>query len=897
MSTQSVRYSHSHHLLAVKGCSAMLDVLALEGDEGLSTPFHYRIEFTSDDHGITREAMLMKPASLTLQKPGNRKVAAQPLRIIRGVVIGFECLSTSKDETRYALTLQPRLALLDRSHQNVIYQDQSVPQIVEKILRERHGMRGQDFLFSFDTEKYPRREQVMQFGEDDLTFITRLLGEVGIWFRFTTDTRLMIDVVEFYDSQQGYAKGVTLPSIPPSGQLDGETDAVWNMESRFAVVEKQVSLREYNYRQAAEDMSTKADITRGDSTTYGEAYHWGDNYLTPGDSYARYAKPESGMFYTRLRHERYLNAQTHLTGQTACCTLFPGQVMRVTGGHEVSDIYAKGVLVTRIISEARRDKALVVSFEAIPDNDNYAYRPQPPARPVMAGTLPARVTCTPGNELYGHIDPDGRYRVNMLFDRDEWRPGGESLWVRQSRPYAGDTYGLHLPLLAGTEVAIGFENGDPDRPYIAGVLHDSKHPDHVTIRNDRRNILRTPAKNEIQLGDSRDQEHIRIRTEYGGRSSLSLGHIVDDAGESQHQNQKRGDGIELRTDTWGALRAGKGIFISADGQPMAQGQQLEMDAALGNLNLAREQMSEISADAQAATASPADLQAQIALLEQKLTDLKQSVLLLSAPDGAAMTSGEQLQLSAGSNLIATAGKNADISVVKNFFIGVGNTLSVFVRKLGIKLIANQGPVQLQAQNDLMELLARKAISIVSTEDEIKIIANKKLTLSGGGSAITLDENSIEAATIGDCRIKAGQFIRSGGASQKMTLPVFPVIESGEQSMRFAFAGADTAAEVMDLMVDQPYTIDDGKGNILASGRTDMTGRLPEIVTKESEALNLIIGDEEWQSEILARQPVDVESTDDLLDDEQDSDLFVFDSEDGPETSLTESMLNKLLSTS
>lgn len=897
MSTQPVRYSHSHHLLSVKGCSAMLDVLALEGDEGLSTPFRYRIEFTSDDHGIARETMLMKPASLTLQKPGNRKVAVQPLRIIRGVVTSFERLNTSKDETRYALTLQPRLALLDRSRQNVIYQDQSVPQIVEKILRERHGMRGQDFLFSFDTEKYPRREQVMQFGEDDLTFITRLLGEVGIWFRFTTDTRLMIDVVEFYDGQQGYAKGLTLPSIPPSGQLDGETDAVWDMASRFAVVEKQVSLREYNYRQAAEDMNTKADVTRGDSTTYGEAYHWGDNYLTPGDSYARYPEPESGMFYTRLRHERYLNAQTHLTGQTACCTLFPGQVVRITGGHEVSDIYAKGVLVTRIISEARRDKALVVSFEAIPDNDNYAYRPQPPARPVMAGTLPARVTCTPGNDLYGHIDPDGRYRVNMLFDRDEWRPGGESLWVRQSRPYAGDTYGLHLPLLAGTEVAIGFENGDPDRPYIAGVLHDSKHPDHVTIRNDRRNILRTPAKNEIQLGDSREQEHIRIRTEYGGRSSLSLGHIVDDAGESQHQNQKRGDGFELRTDTWGALRAGKGIFISADGQPMAQGQQLEMDAALGNLNLAREQMSEISADAQAATASPADLQAQIALLEQKLTDLKQSVLLLSAPDGAAMTSGEQLQLSAGSNLIATAGKNADISVVKNFFIGVGNTLSVFVRKLGIKLIANQGAVQIQAQNDLMELLARKAINIVSTEDEIKVLANKKLTLGGGGSSITLDQNGIISATIGDFRINAGQFIRSGGASQKTTFPVFPVIEPGEQSMRFAFAGADTAAEVMDLMVDQPYTIDDGKGNILASGRTDTAGRLPEIVTKENETLNLIIGDEEWQSETLVSQSMDQEPVDNLLDDELDPTIFVLGSEDVPETSLTESMLEKLLRTS
>ncbi|GHM20225.1 hypothetical protein ECZU43_42830 [Escherichia coli] len=66
----------------------------------------------------------------------------------------------------------------------------------------------------------------------------------------------------------------------------------------------------------------------------------------------------------------------------------------------------------------------------------------------MAGTLPARVTSTVKNDIYAHIDKDGRYRVNLDFDRDTWKPGYESLWVRQSRPYAGDTYGLHLPLLA-----------------------------------------------------------------------------------------------------------------------------------------------------------------------------------------------------------------------------------------------------------------------------------------------------------------------------------------------------------------------------------------------------------------------------------------------------------------
>ncbi|WP_433911833.1 type VI secretion system Vgr family protein [Raoultella ornithinolytica] len=763
----TIRFSHNHHQLSVKGCEAELDVLAFEGDETLSTPFSYRIEFTSCDHAISKEMMLMKAASLTLQAPVDQGYGIkmqQAVRTLQGVVSGFERLNTSKDETHYALTLQPRLALLDRSHQNAIYQDMSVPQIVEKILRERHNMRGQDFLFSLSKE-YPRREQVMQYGEDDLHFITRLLGEVGIWFRFTTDTRLNIDVVEFYDGQLGYEKGLTLPSVPPSGQHSEGVDSVWGMESHHNVVQKQVSTRDYNYRQATDDMNTLVDATRGDNTTYGEAYHYADNYLTQGSAYDRNPAPESGAFYARIRHERYLNGQTQIHAITSCPTLSPGQVLKVTGGYEVADVFAQGVVITAMHSHARRDEDFGVRFDGIPDSTDFGFRPDPGSRPVMAGTLPARVTSTTENDTYGHIDKDGRYRVNMLFDRDNWETGFESLWVRQSRPYAGDTYGLHLPLLAGTEVAIGFEDGNPDRPYISGVLHDSAHGDHVTIRNYKRNVLRTPANNKIRLDDSRDQEHIKVSTEYGGKSQLNLGHLVD------AEKQKRGEGFELRTDSWGAIRAQKGMFISADGQAKAQGQVLEMDPAVSNLSDAREQMTSISTDAQTATANPADLQAQINLLEQQLTDLKKSVLLLSAPDGMALTSGQHLQVSAGQNLIATAGKNADVSVVKNLFIGVGNALSVFVRKLGIKLIANQGPVQVQAQNDLMGLLARKEISIFSTEDEIKIIAKKKITLNGGGSYITLDVNAIESATMGDFRTRAGHYTRQTRAQNKPTIPV------------------------------------------------------------------------------------------------------------------------------
>ncbi len=801
-----IRFSHNHHLLSVKGCDAELDVLAFEGDEALSQPFSYRIEFTSGDSAISKEMMLMKAASLTLQAPveqGFGIKVQQPMRVVQGVITGFERFGTSADQAHYAVTLQPRLALLDRSHQNAIYQDISVPHIVEKILRERHGMRGQDFLFSL-TREYPRREQVMQYGEDDLHFITRLLGEVGIWFRFTTDTRLDIDVVAFYDSRQGYETGLTLPAVPPSGQHSTGADAVWGMACHHQVVQKQVSTRDYNYRQATEDMNTQVDATRGDTTTYGDAYHYADNYLTPGSTSDNNPAPESGAFYARIRHERYLNGQTQTQALTSCPTLSPGQVLNVTGGDDVADVFAQGVVITAMHSQARRDRDFEVHFSGIPDGNDFSFRPEPGARPVMAGTLPARVTSTTENDTYGHIDKDGRYRVNMLFDRDNWETGFESLWVRQSRPYAGDTYGLHLPLLAGTEVAIGFEDGNPDRPYIAGVLHDSAHGDHVTIRNYKRNVLRTPANNKIRLDDERGKEHIKVSTEYGGKSQLNLGHLVDS------ERQKRGEGFELRTDGWGAIRAQKGLFISADGQAKAQGQVLAMEPALGNLSDAREQMMAISGDAQKATANPADLQAQIKLLEQRLSELKQSVLLLSAPDGVALTSGQHLQVSAGQNLIATAGKNADVSVVKNLFIGVGNALSVFVRKLGIKLIANQGPVQVQAQNDLMALLARKEISIVSTEDEIKIIAKKKLTLNGGGSYITLDVHAIELATMGDFRTRAGHYARQTRAQNKPNIsPLSNAIDDGSHNIRYLCADDNGIP-----MLNTPYRAFLADGSVL-----------------------------------------------------------------------------------
>lgn len=767
-SVKSLLFSHNHHLLSVKGCEAGLDVLAFEGDEALSQPFRYRIEFTSADHAISKEMMLMKAASLTLQAPvaqGFGINVQQPVRVIQSVVTGFERLSTSRDETHYALTLQPRLALLNRSHQNAIYQDQSVPQIVEKILRERHGLRGQDFLFSL-TKTYPRREQVMQYGEDDLRFITRLLGEVGIWFRFTADTRLHIDVAEFSDSQQGYEKGLTLPSVPPSGQQSAGVDAVWEMACRHRVVEQQVSTRDYNYREATADMNAQVDVTRGETTTFGEAYHWGDNYLTAGNVHDRHPAPESGAFYARLRHERYLNGQTRMQATTSCPTLCPGQVLKVTGGEEVAGEFADGVLVTAMHSHARRDADFAVEFAGIPDSPDVGYRPEPGARPVMAGTLPARVTSTRENDTYGHIDKHGRYRVNMLFDRARWETGFESLWVRQSRPYAGDTYGLHLPLLAGTEVAIGFEDGNPDRPYIAGVLHDSAHGDHVTIRNDKRNVLRTPANNKIRLDDERGKEHIKVSTEYGGKSQLNLGHLVDS------DRQPRGEGFELRTDSWGAIRAQKGIFISADGQAQAQGQVLAMEPAVSLLKGAVNQVTEWGSITQTHHNVIPDT-GPLSALTTGASDLKQPTLLMSAPQGIAAVTPETTLLHSGNGLYLQSLGEVNITTAQRCSLNASQAISLLAQQEGMRLVSAKGPLQVESHGDILSLTALKDITVQSTQGHLQLTAKNGITLGCGGAYIRLTpQGEVQIHGPGVISLK-GQHDLQGPVSEEFPLPELP----------------------------------------------------------------------------------------------------------------------------
>ncbi|MCY7255475.1 DUF2345 domain-containing protein, partial [Klebsiella pneumoniae] len=407
--------------------------------------------------------------------------------------------------------------------------------------------------------------------------------------------------------------------------------------------------------------------------------------------------------------------------------------------------------------------------------ETVCYRPALLSRPVISGSLPARVESTQKGDTCAWLDQEGRYRVKLDFDRDSTEQGYAYLWLRLAKPYAGDTYGFHSPLLDGTEVAVVFDSGDPDRPYIAYALHDSEHPDHVTSENHTRNVWRTPANNKLRMEDKRGEEHIKLATEYG-KTQLNMGHLVNG------QREKRGAGFELRTDEYGAVRAAKGPFLTADEQAKAQGPVLEMAPAINQINQANSQMQALNSAAEAAGALICDINTQINFVTDKIKDLQSAVLLGSAPQGVALTSGEHLQLSSTRNTMINAGQHLDIGAMKNLSVTVEKALGMFVHKEGAKLVANQGDIEIQAQHNTMSLFSEKQLTVTSSEDEIIISTPETLTLNGGGSYLRLSKNGIEHGSSGEFIMKTSDYLVPGsGANLPNETPNFSLTDITQES--------------------------------------------------------------------------------------------------------------------
>ncbi|CNI09372.1 Rhs element Vgr protein [Yersinia frederiksenii] len=827
----------NRYRLDIPSCQSPLDVEDFVGTEAMSELYCYTVHFTSTDKDIEASQLLRKPASLTMGTGLLQNLSEQ--KVVHGVVTSFERISGSKDQTVYQITLSPFLALLRnqfRTHR--FFVNKSVPEVVEQILQD-HGFKNWEYEFVLK-QTYPKREQINQYQESDLAFIERLLSEMGIFYFFTLQSDTQTEVVHFADKQSAYEFGKTLPLNSPSGMSDSGAVSVWDVSVQHHVVQANVTTKDYNHREAQKVLqSAKVDMTRGESdeVTYGEVYHYKPRHLDTGDKTAPTA--ETANFLARLDHERFLSAQTTIVGLGNDATLSPGQVLTITETVIVPTLPTamnNGLLITATFFSASRKDALVVNWMATPYSETLCWRPALLPRPKVSGTMMARVTSAKSNDIYAWQDTSGLYRVKFDADQDDKAQGQESMPVRLAKPYGGDVYGIHFPLIQGTEVAIAFHDGDPDRPYIAHALHDSRHTDHVTEKNNTRNVIRTPAFNKLRMEDKRGEEHIKLSTEYGGKTQLNLGHNVD------AQRNLRGEGAELRTDDWVSIRGGKGVFITADKQPSAGGEMLDMSEAISQLETALSLAKSLSQAVQTAQTHEGDIASQ-QQLNKSLNELRAAGILLHAPEGIGMVSPKAVRIASGGESIGVmSGHNTDISAGKSFTVAASDAVSLFAQGQGMKLFAGKGKIEVQAQSDAILATAQKDIEIRSAEGKVEISANSELVLTCGGAYIKLSGGNIELGCPGNILLKSANVQKMGAASLNIAPKTFPRGFGGSYAL--------TDEKTGEALPFTRYQITTSAGDVY-SGTTDIEGKTAKIFTTTPMPLTIGSPDESLDEQLRA----------------------------------------------
>ncbi|WP_171497934.1 type VI secretion system Vgr family protein, partial [Acinetobacter guillouiae] len=156
-----------------------------------------------------------------------------------------------------------------------------------------------------------------------------------------------------------------------------------------------------------------------------------------------------------------------------------------------------------------------------------------------------------------------------------------------------------------------------------------------------------------------------------GMSQLNLGNLSHP--KETDISKGRGEGFELRTDQWGAVRAGQGLLLSTYAQDSASGSHLDVTAGKNQLESSLNNSKALSEVAKNQQTDPLEnldhLKSFISALEKDDSDeaknqadaFKQALMILASPNSIALTSNEDIHLSADGQISHTADNSINLS--------------------------------------------------------------------------------------------------------------------------------------------------------------------------------------------------------------------------------------------
>ncbi|WP_180177589.1 type VI secretion system Vgr family protein [Acinetobacter sp. YH12039] len=405
----------------------------------------------------------------------------------------------------------------------------------------------------------------------------------------------------------------------------------------------------------------------------------------------------------------------------------------------------------------------------------------------------AKVVGPSGEEI--HVDEWGRIKVRFLFTRgdDHSHDGGagsndndtDSAWVDVLTPWAGEGYGARFLPRINEIVVIDFFDGNIDRPFVVGRIHEAQRrptqfdskgnlPDTKKLAGIKSKEVQGEGFGQLRFDDTTGQISTQLQSTHGA-TQLNLGNLSHP--KEAAESEGRGEGFELRTDQWGAVRAGQGLLVSTHPQQQAA---MHLDAQPAkeqieaNLNSSKA-LSEVAKNQQTDPLEVLDnLKNFLGQIEkgskEKADAFKQALMILSAPNSIAVSSQEDIHLSADGQISQSAGDSINLSSQKSLIAHAQSKISLFAAQEGLRAYAGKGKVEIQAQGDGADLIARKGIQIISTEENVDIKSPKEIILTAGGSQLKITSAGIFPTTAAKFEVKAGQHKFVGGQQVNYSLP-------------------------------------------------------------------------------------------------------------------------------
>lgn len=502
------RHARTFSLEFPRQDTGMIAVIRFQGEEELSRPYRFAIDFAARDSDMDR--LVNQNAVFTIKGPANGRKS-----VYRGLVVEIEQTGRVMDFDLYRVVIMPAVISLAKQVQSEIYVDnQIIPEIVKKIFKDcriPHVMRPTPINRAY--EPFPF---ICQYEESLLDFATRLMERDGLYYFFEEEGEDEIAVIA--DDRAAH-KPVNGPFVYRDEAMHDDKygeSTIPALSMRRRTLPREIILKSYNYQKSSLGSLKEAAKIMEDGM--------GDIILS--DEYFR--TTEEGNYLARLRAEAILCRERVFTAESAATGLKAGSLFSLSGHYR--EDFNQQYLVIAASHRGSQPSAylsgLGINIPEDPARETYwnrlelipgalQYRPERRTpKPRISGTVTA-VIDGEGTGRYAEVNEDGEYMVRFP-TLGRKRPDAKgSAWIRMTSPYGGEDHGMHFPLLKGAEVMVAFRDGDPDQPFISGTVPNSVNKSVVNDNNHSANVLRTAGKNSLTIGDDEGSSHITMKTAQG----------------------------------------------------------------------------------------------------------------------------------------------------------------------------------------------------------------------------------------------------------------------------------------------------------------------------------------------------------------------------------------------